>query len=79
MLGREVRPVQESIAQWKDKVTAGGMPAHMIEGRAQMFAHYDQSGLVGNPGVLEWLLGRAATSFAEFVTRAAEEKAKAGS
>lgn len=74
VLGREVRPVEESIAQWKDKVTAGGMPAHMVEGRAHMFAHYDEAGLTGNPGVLEWLLGRAATSFAEFVTRAAEER-----
>ncbi len=77
VLGREVRPVQESVAEWKAKVTAAGMPAHMAEGRAKMFAHYDESGLVGNPGVLEWLLGRAPTSFAAFVTRAAKEKAAA--
>lgn len=74
VLGREVRPVQESIAQWKDKVAAAGMPAHMVEGRAKMFAHYGENGLVGNPGILEYLLGRPATSFAEFVTRAAEER-----
>ncbi len=79
VLGREVRPVEESIAQWKAKVAAAGMPAHMVEGRAKMFAHYDENGLVGNPGILEYLLGRAATSFAAFVTRAADEKAAAGS
>lgn len=74
VLGREVRAVQESVAEWKEKVTAGGMPAHMVEGRAKMFAHYDESGLVGNPGILEYLLGRAPTSFSQFVTRVAEEK-----
>lgn len=74
VLGRAVQPVQESVAEWKDKVTAAGMPSHMVEGRAHMFAHYDESGLVGNSGILEYLLGRAPTSFAAFVTRAAEER-----
>jgi uncharacterized protein YbjT (DUF2867 family) len=77
VLGREVRAVQETITQWKESALAGGMPAHMVEGRAKMFAHYDETGLAGNPGILEWLLGRAATSFAAFVTRAAKEKAAA--
>lgn len=74
VLGREVRPVQESVAEWKAKASAAGMPAHMIEGRAKMFAHYDENGLVGSPGILEYLLGRAATSFAEFAARVAKEK-----
>ncbi len=75
VLGREVRPAQESVAQWKETVLAGGMPAHMVEGRAKMFAHYGETGLSANPGILEWLLGRPATGFAQFVTRAVAERA----
>ncbi len=74
VLGREVRPAQESVVEWKAKASAAGMPAHMIEGRAKMFAHYGENGLVGNPGILEYLLGRAATSFAEFAARVAKER-----
>ena len=74
-LGREVRAAQESVEEWKRKALAGGMPAHMAEGRAKMFGHYDETGLVGNPGVLEWLLGRPATTFEAFAARAAAERA----
>jgi hypothetical protein len=36
-----------------------------------MNAHYDHAGLLGNPNVLRWLLGREATTFAEYVRRLA--------
>ena len=35
----------------------------------KMNAHYDAHGLVGNPNVLRWLLGREPNRFAEFVRR----------
>ena len=45
------------------------MPAERIEVMTKMNAHYDAHGLVGNPNVLRWLLGREPTRFAEFVRR----------
>ncbi len=74
VLGREVRAAQEPVAEWKRKAAAGGMPAHMVEGRAKMFRHYDETGLVGNPRVLEWLLGRPPTTFESFVARVVAER-----
>jgi len=35
----------------------------------RMNAHYDAHGLVGNPNVLRWMLGRPPTTFREFVRR----------
>jgi hypothetical protein len=32
-------------------------------------AHYDAHGLIGNPNVLRWMLGREPTRFADFVNR----------
>jgi hypothetical protein len=34
----------------------------------RMNAHYDVHGLVGNPNMLRWLLGRAPTTLREFVS-----------
>ncbi len=48
---------------------AAGLPAYRIETMAAMNRHYDKHGLVGNPNVLAWLLGRAPTDFAAFIRR----------
>jgi hypothetical protein len=45
------------------------MPTERIEVMTKMNTHYDAHGLVGNPNVLRWLLGREPTRFAEFVRR----------
>ncbi|MGH3262250.1 MAG: NmrA family NAD(P)-binding protein [Trebonia sp.] len=45
-------------------------PDYTIDGRLRLFTHYDRYGITGNPNVLSWLLGRAPTSFAEYVKRA---------
>jgi uncharacterized protein YbjT (DUF2867 family) len=36
---------------------------------AAMWLYYDSHGLVGNPSILEWLLGRPATEFATAISR----------
>jgi len=46
-----------------------GMPAERVETMCLMNAHYDAHGLIGNPNVLRWILGREPTRFADFVKR----------
>jgi hypothetical protein len=45
------------------------MPAERLETMCLMNAHYDAHGLIGNPNVLRWILGREPTRFADFVKR----------
>ncbi|NQV81333.1 MAG: NmrA family NAD(P)-binding protein, partial [Alphaproteobacteria bacterium] len=69
VLGRPVRAGQDSLETFRRKAGAAGMPPHVIETRAHMFAHYDTQGLPGNCNVLRWLLGRAPSSYADYVRR----------
>jgi uncharacterized protein YbjT (DUF2867 family) len=68
-LGKAVRAVAEPIEDWEARARAGGMGDHQRETLIRMFRYYAQHGLVGNPRVLTWLLGRAPTTLAEFLTR----------
>ena len=45
------------------------IPAARIETMVAMNRHYDMHGLVGNPNVLGWILGRPPRTFEEFVKR----------
>ena len=51
--------------------TDGKRPSEADDYRAdamsRLFQHYGSFGITGNPNVLQWLLGRRPTSFAEFV------------
>ena len=69
VLGREVKAIARSDAEFRHGAQASGMPAERIEGMAVMNAHYTAHGLSGNPNVLRWLLGREPTHFADFVKR----------
>lgn len=69
VLGRAVRAVEESLVDFRRRALAAGMPPHVVETRASMFAHYDHQGLVGNSNVLRWVLGRAPTTFEGFLRR----------
>jgi uncharacterized protein YbjT (DUF2867 family) len=73
-LGREVRGEQEPIEKWRAAAKASGIPDHVIAGREKMFAHYDEGGLAGNGQVMNFLLGRPATTFAEYVRRTIKEQ-----
>jgi hypothetical protein len=39
-----------------------------------MFKYYNQHGIWGNSKILEWLLGRKPTTFAEFLERTLKEE-----
>jgi uncharacterized protein YbjT (DUF2867 family) len=70
-LGRDVRAEEEPLAAWESRARADGMGGHERATLAAMFRYYAAHGLAGNPHVLRWLLGRAPTSLAAFLARAA--------
>jgi uncharacterized protein YbjT (DUF2867 family) len=69
VLGRPIMAAAKSLEDFRRDATTVGMPGERIEVMIKMNAHYDAHGLVGNPNVLRWLLGREPTRFAEFVRR----------
>jgi uncharacterized protein YbjT (DUF2867 family) len=71
--GKEIRAEQApldamlaGIAARMPSVTAWDDTADWLY---RLFGYYDRYGIVGNPNVLSWLLGRAPTSFADYVAR----------
>ncbi len=68
-LGRPVRAEAVSLDAWERRARAGGMGEYQVAMLLAMFRYYDRHGLVGNPAVLGWLLGRPTTTFAEFLVR----------
>jgi NAD(P)H dehydrogenase (quinone) len=70
-LGRIVRAEEEPLAAWEARARAGGMGEYERITLAAMFRYYAAYGLVGNAHVLRWLLGRAPTSLAALLARAA--------
>jgi NAD(P)H dehydrogenase (quinone) len=71
VLGRSVRAEEEPLATWEARARAGGMGDYERATLAAMFRYYAEHGLIGNPNTLRWLLGRAPTSLASFLGRAA--------
>ncbi len=68
-LGRPVRAEAQSIEMWEQRARAGGMGDYQVETLIKMFRYYEQHGLVGNPHVLGWLLGRKPTTLEEWCQR----------
>jgi NAD(P)H dehydrogenase (quinone) len=74
-LGRKVEAQVQDRREWEQRARAGQMNAYAVETLLKMFEYYEQFGLVGSSRVLEWLLGRPACRFADYlarVTRAAK-------
>jgi uncharacterized protein YbjT (DUF2867 family) len=69
VLGRPIRAEAKPLEEFRRDAAAAGIPAERIDGMTKMNTHYDAHGLVGNPNVLRWILGREPTQFAEFVVR----------
>lgn len=69
LLGRPIRAQARPLEEMRREAAAAGFPAERIETMIRMNAHYDAHGLVGNPNVLCWLLGRSPNTFREFVRR----------
>ena len=69
VLGREVRAVAEAVGDWNARAKASGLDDGARETLIRMFDYYAAHGLVGNPNVLSWLLGRAPATLAAFAAR----------
>jgi len=69
-LGRPVRAEVISRDTWAAGAREAGLGDYEIETLVAMFVYYERYGLVGNPNVLEWILGRPATGFEAFLGRA---------
>jgi uncharacterized protein YbjT (DUF2867 family) len=67
VLHRKVRAEKEEISDWRLRV--GGMSEYAVENLIRMFEYYDHWGLVGNPNVLKWILGREPGSIKTFVEK----------
>jgi len=70
-LGRPVRAEAEPIEAWEARARTSGLGDHPRATLIRMFHYYRLHGLIGNPNVLRWLLGREPTALAEFARRAA--------
>ena len=69
LTGKDITARAKSLEQFEADARSGGMPEARLQTMLKMNAHYDSHGLVGNPNVLRWILGREPTHFREFVTR----------
>jgi NAD(P)H dehydrogenase (quinone) len=74
-LNKTVRAEAETVERWDQRARSTGMDDHARETLTKMFRAYARDGLVGNPNVLGWLLGRPPTSLAAFATRTAAAQA----
>jgi NAD(P)H dehydrogenase (quinone) len=70
-LKRDVRAEAESLAAWESRARAAGMGEHERNTLSAMFRYYADHGLIGNSNALTWLLGRAPTSLAAYLSRVA--------
>jgi uncharacterized protein YbjT (DUF2867 family) len=66
-LGVKVKAVKQSIAEWR--ASASGMSDYGRETLVKMFEFYDQHGFASSSTILQTLLGRAPTAFADFLKR----------
>jgi uncharacterized protein YbjT (DUF2867 family) len=69
VLGRPIRAVAKPLEEFQRDAAAAGLPAERITGMTRMNRHYDGHGLIGNPNVLRWILGREPGRFADYVVR----------
>lgn len=67
-LGRRVQAKRVAWDEWERSAHQRGLTDEAIQTLLAMFRYYDRHGLVGNPNVLGWLLGRTPITFAEFVS-----------
>ncbi len=68
-LGRGVRVEETGLDVWERGARSSGLSDYAVTTLLQMFRYYARHGLVGNPNVLGWLLGRAPTSLETFLAR----------
>jgi hypothetical protein len=64
-----VRAEAIPLKRWETQARTSGLTDATIQTLKAMFQYYACYGLVGNPNVLCWLLGRPATPLPDFVQR----------
>ena len=69
VLRKSVRVEVETIDAWQARVGAAGMGEHEQTTLAAMFRYYAEYALIGNTNTLRWLLGRAPTELASFISQ----------
>ena len=67
--GQRIRVEVVPIAAWEASARKRGLGAYQLQALRQMFGYYERYGLIGNARVLQALLQRAPTTFAQFVQR----------
>jgi uncharacterized protein YbjT (DUF2867 family) len=73
-LGHPVQAETMSLEAWKWGVQGAGLGDYQVETLVKMFRYYENHGFWGNPHILNWLLGRPPTTFADFVKRTAQQR-----
>ncbi|CAB4876907.1 unannotated protein [freshwater metagenome] len=71
VLGRPVRAEALPLDVMAARAIEKGASEDRVNQMRIMNTHYDHSGFRGNPNVLQWLLGRPATAYIDFVRRLA--------
>ena len=74
LTGKKIIAQAKTPEKFKADAKAASMPVTRLDTMLKMNAHYDAHGLVGNPNVLRWVLGREPTHFKDFVIRDLLEK-----
>jgi NAD(P)H dehydrogenase (quinone) len=70
-LSKTIHAEAEAVEIWDQRARCTGIDDYARETLKKMFRTYARDGLVGNPNVLGWLLGRPPTSLAAFAARMA--------
>jgi uncharacterized protein YbjT (DUF2867 family) len=65
---QNVQAEELSLEAWEREARQSSLGDYAIQTLRQMFRYYAAYGLVGNANVLRWLLGRAPTTLAEFLS-----------
>ena len=77
-MGRQVRAQEIPVEEWSVSARAAGLDEPRIDTLTRMFRYYGSHGLAGGSTVLEWLLGRSATRFGDFVARQVDPEGLSG-
>ena len=65
--GKPIVAEPKHVDEFASAAKKNGMPPDRIEQLCIMNEHYNKHGLKGNSNVLEWILGRPATTFATYI------------
>jgi len=66
--GKDIKLEVISREDWGARARKGGMSEYEVMALLKMFEFMEKFGFWGNPGVLEWLLGRKAHRFKDWIT-----------